>query len=51
VAPGREGTIKDLRRCGVPVEHNAIVDDMYIMVPEDQMHRWVAIPDTTARAW
>jgi serine/threonine protein kinase len=42
---GSEGTIKDLRRCGVPLEHNAIVDDMYSMVPEDQMHRWVAIPD------
>jgi hypothetical protein len=42
---GSDGTIKDLRRCGVPVEYNAIVDDMYIMVPEDQLHRWVMIPD------
>jgi hypothetical protein len=42
---GREGSIKDLRRCGVPVEHNAIVDDMDSMVPGDQLHRWVAIPD------
>lgn len=42
---GRDGSIKDLRRCGVPLEHNAIVDDMRVMIPEDQIHRWIRVPD------
>ena len=42
---GEDGTIKDLRRCMVPVEHNAIVDDMEVMIPEDQRFRWVHVKD------
>jgi len=42
---GEDGTTKDLRRCMVPVEHNAIVDDMEVMIPEDQRFRWVRVKD------
>jgi hypothetical protein len=42
---GSAGSIKDLRRCRVPVEYNAIIDDMAAMIPEDQQHRWIPIPD------
>ncbi|MBN2160336.1 MAG: protein kinase [Spirochaetes bacterium] len=42
---GAEGSVKDLRRCGFPMEYNAIVDDMESMIPEDQRHRWVPVPD------
>ncbi|MBN1498361.1 MAG: protein kinase [Spirochaetes bacterium] len=42
---GADGTVKDLRRCGVPIEYNAIVDDMGVMIPDDQRHRWVPVPD------
>ncbi len=42
---GADGSIKDLRRCRVPLEHNAIVDDMRVMIPEDQKHRWIQVPD------
>ncbi len=40
---GDDGSVKDLRRCGVPIEFNAIVDDMEVMIPEDQRHRWVPV--------
>lgn len=46
---GEGGTIKDLRRCGFPIEHNAIVDDMEVMVPDDQRHRWVPVPNYSDR--
>jgi tRNA A-37 threonylcarbamoyl transferase component Bud32 len=42
---GMDGTIKDLKRCGVPLEMNLIVDDTESMIPEDQRHRWVQIVD------
>ena len=42
---GDGGSIKDLRRCGFPIEHNAIVDDMEVMIPDDQRHRWVPVPN------
>lgn len=42
---GREGSIKDLRRCPVPLEENMIVDDMPKMVPEDQHHRYIHVQD------
>ncbi len=42
---GAAGTVKDLRRCGVAIEYNAIVDDMGVMIPDDQRHRWVPVPD------
>jgi len=42
---GEAGSIKDLRRCRVPLEHNVIVDDMKSMIPEDQVHRWIAVSD------
>lgn len=40
---GADGTVKDLRRCGFPIEYNAIVDDMELMIPEDQRHRWIPV--------
>lgn len=43
--PRDEGSLKDLRRCGVPIEQNAIVDDMESMIPEDQAHRWIHVQD------
>lgn len=42
---GAGGSVKDLRRCGVPIEYNAIVDDMEVMIPDDQRHRWVPVPN------
>ena len=42
---GEDGSIKDLRRCKIPLEYNAIIDDMKVMIPEDQAHRWIAVPD------
>jgi eukaryotic-like serine/threonine-protein kinase len=42
---GTEGSVKDLRRCGLPVAENAIVDDMEAMIPEDQVHRWIPVQD------
>ncbi|HPJ37856.1 MAG TPA: serine/threonine-protein kinase [Spirochaetota bacterium] len=42
---GEDGSIKDLRRCKIPLEYNAIVDDMKVMIPEDQAHRWIPVPD------
>lgn len=42
---GRAGSLKDLRRCRVPLEHNLIVDDMKSMIPEDQRHRWIRVSD------
>jgi serine/threonine protein kinase len=42
---GKHGSVKDLRRCLVPLEENMIVDDMDIMVPEDQHHRHIHIND------
>ncbi len=42
---GAGGSVKDLRRCGVPIEFNAIVDDMEVMIPDDQRHRWVPVPN------
>ena len=41
---GADGTIKDLRRCGFPIEYNAIVDDMEMWIPDDQRHRWIPVP-------
>ncbi|MBN1635584.1 MAG: serine/threonine protein kinase [Deltaproteobacteria bacterium] len=38
-----EGDFKDLRRCLVPLEHNAIVDDSDFVIPEDQKHRWIRV--------
>ncbi len=38
-----EGHFKDLRRCRVPLEQNAIVDDNPEVIPEDQQHRWIRI--------
>ncbi|HPN12552.1 MAG TPA: serine/threonine-protein kinase [Spirochaetota bacterium] len=46
---GAGGTVKDLRRCGFPIEHNAIVDDMEVMIPDDQRHRWVPVPNYSDR--
>jgi serine/threonine protein kinase len=40
---GADGSLKDLRRCRVPVSRNALVDDMAEWVPEDQDHRWVPV--------
>ncbi len=37
--------MKDLRRCRLPLERNAIVDDSEQVIPEDQVHRWVCIPE------
>lgn len=42
---GADGSRKDLRRCGVPLEQNLIVDDMAVWIAEDQAHRWVRIRD------
>ncbi len=42
---GFDGARKDLRRCGVPVECNVIVDDMRMWIVPDQMHRWLECPD------
>lgn len=42
---GADGSGKDLRRCRLPVAHNALVDDTRSVIPEDQRHRWVAVPD------
>ncbi len=41
---GSDGSVKDLRRCSIPVEENIIVDDMEEMVPEEQHFRLVHIP-------
>jgi protein kinase-like protein len=40
---GEDGSFKDLRRCRVALEQNALVDDMIEWVPEDQAHRWVKV--------
>ena len=40
---GEDGSLKDLRRCRVALEQNALVDDMIEWVPEDQAHRWVKV--------
>jgi len=40
-----EGTFKDLRRCRVPLDRNALVDDSPAVVPEDQAHRWVRVAE------
>ena len=42
---GLDGSLKDLRRCLFPLENNAIVDDMASMIPEDQVHRLIKVPD------
>lgn len=42
---GADGSLKDLRRCRVPLELNAIVDDSEFLIPEDQRHRWIDIPE------
>jgi hypothetical protein len=42
---GRGGAVKDLRRCRFPIVKNLIVDDMESMIPEDQHHRWIRVPD------
>ncbi len=42
---GKSGSLKDLRRCRLPLEQNAIVDDSEAVIPEDQTHRWIAIPE------
>ncbi len=40
---GADGSLKDLRRCRVPLNANALIDDMRAWVPEDQSHRWVEV--------
>ncbi|MBN2170627.1 MAG: protein kinase [Candidatus Krumholzibacteriota bacterium] len=40
-----EGTFKDLRRCRVPLDRNALVDDSPGVIPEDQAHRWVRVAE------
>lgn len=40
-----EGTFKDLRRCRVPLDRNALVDDSPGVIPEDQAHRWVSVAE------
>ncbi|MBP6875941.1 MAG: serine/threonine protein kinase [Candidatus Eisenbacteria bacterium] len=42
---GADGSLKDLRRCRVPLEQNMIVDDMESWVPEDQLDRWIPVRD------
>jgi len=42
---GEGGALKDLRRCRLPLGDNALVDDTEAVVPEDQRHRWVPVPD------
>lgn len=42
---GKHGTTKDLRRCHVPVSVNAIVDDTEEVIPPDQRHRWIQVPE------
>jgi hypothetical protein len=42
---GADGSLKDLRRCRVPLSQIALVDDMEQWVPEDQAHRWVPVPN------
>ena len=42
---GVDGSLKDLRRCRVPLEQNMILDDMESWVPEDQLDRWIPIRD------
>lgn len=42
---GKEGSLKDLRRCRLPLEQNAIVDDSEAVIPEDQAHRWIRVPE------
>jgi serine/threonine-protein kinase len=39
------GALKDLRFCRFPMVRNLIVDDMESMIPEDQVHRWIRVPD------
>ena len=39
------GSFKDLRRCRHPLEQNAIVDDTDEVIPEDQVHRWIRVPE------
>ena len=40
---GAKGTLKDLRRLGLPLEWVVLLDDMPAWVPEDQRHRFVPI--------
>ncbi len=40
---GEDGSVKDLRRCYIPVEENIMVDDMAEMIPEEQHYRFVHI--------
>ncbi len=42
---GADGGGKDLRRCRLPVPDCALVDDTAAVIPEDQRHRWVPVPD------
>jgi len=42
---GADGSLKDLRRCRVPLDRNAIVDDMERWIPEDQLDRWIPVRD------
>jgi len=42
---GEDGSLKDLRRCGLPVESCAIVDDAEPWIPEDQAHRWIPVAE------
>jgi len=44
---GRRGDdfYKDLRRCRIPLERNAIVDDSETVIPEDQLNRWIRVPE------
>jgi hypothetical protein len=42
---GVDGSLKDLRRCRIPLQQNAIVDDMESWIPEDQRDRWIPVRD------
>lgn len=42
---GRDGSLKDLRRCRHALAENLIVDDAEAWIPEDQTHRWVPVPE------
>ncbi|MFH1143349.1 MAG: serine/threonine-protein kinase [Candidatus Eisenbacteria bacterium] len=42
---GADGSLKDLRRCRVPLAQNRILDDMESWIPEDQRNRWIPVRD------